>query len=362
MEIFTGSYADNLEEEGDPNRNRSMQDRLNSVFNALTGSDRVALERVGFAIVAVEPGDRLRAWAGHRHTEMHFSGSMVKILAMYGMQLLRFFAKQLLHEVQPGTADQLFARLRTEFDQKIVDHTPSPIKTQVPPPEHSKWLPSYPTMFEIRTDAAGTPVDIDFSPAYFAQITSMLHAQRNAGAANCIHGLGYGFMNGKCADDGFFTTASGRGIWLAGDYLGQWKAARISSANDGPSAQATTAIDMARLMTRLFDGSLECGKADDLFDMLAPGGRSWLHQRGLWPAGQVGATHVKLGIGPLKPNSAGVINQVVSEAAVVRDSATETDFVVIWQNLLTPGEPTKAQLEPVSFMIESTIDGFVPTS
>jgi hypothetical protein len=92
----------------------------------------------------------------------------------------------------------------------------------------------------------------------------------NPGATTTIHGLGYPYINGKVADDGFFEGT--KGVWLAGDYAfgTQWPAARIDSLNDGPSAQATTAVHLARLLTLLFDnrlvGPLSSASMQDLME------------------------------------------------------------------------------------------------
>ncbi|MGI5380557.1 hypothetical protein ACQEV2_41360 [Streptomyces sp. CA-251387] len=357
MEMFTGAYGDNLQAEGAPDRNRSMQNALNGFMNGLSGADRTALERVALTVVALENTDR--AWAGHRHNEVHFSGSLVKLLAMYAAHTLRFFSRQLLLAQGPPSPDAFFLALSSAFDQKIKNATPSNITIEHGS-DDTKILPAYRTVLEPQLDAAGRPTGVEFTFDYRSQLRGMLLQQQNAAAAACIHGVAFGFMNAKAGDDGFFRPNQ-QGIWLAGDYLGQWTPVRIASTNDGQVAQATTAGDMARLVTRMFDGSLESGRPTDLLQMLAGGGRSWFHRELLWPNGGLSATHAKIGIGPLKPNSAGVVEKVVSEAAKVHDSNRNLDFVVVWQNLKVPAEPTRAQLERVSRMVEATINGFQPT-
>ncbi|MDN3295832.1 hypothetical protein QWM81_17600 [Streptomyces ficellus] len=359
MEMFTGAYGDNLQPEGAPDRNRSMQDALDVFMNGLTGADRTALERVSLAVVALEDNDT-RAWAGHRHHEVHFSGSMVKVLAMYAAHTLRFFSRNLLLERQPATPAMFFASLSSEFDGQIRTATPTKIKAQHGS-DDTKILPAYRTVLETQLDATGKPVDVDFAQDYLTHLKGMLIQQQNAPAAACIHGVAFGFMNAKTADDGFFDRGTERGAWLAGDYLGQWTPVRIASTNDGQVAQATTAVDMAKLVTRMFDGSLESGRPTDLIQMLAGDFRSWFHRELLWPDSGIAATHAKIGLGPLKPNSAGVVEQVVSEALKVHDSNRGVDFVVVWQNLKVPAAPTRAELARVARMVEATINGFQPT-
>jgi hypothetical protein len=359
VELFTGAYGDNLQPEGDPGRNRSMQDALNAFMDGLTGADRAALERVALCVVALDGADT-HAWAGHRQNEAHYSASLVKLLAMYAAHTLRFFARTLIAEQTPATPSDFFTALAAEFDTAITDATPAKIKAQHGA-DATKIVPAYTTVLEPRLDAAGRPVDADFAPGYLTQLKGMLIHQENPPAAECIHGVAFGFMNAKAGDDGFFHQESDQGVWLAGDYLGQWTPVRIASLNDGPAAQVATAVDLAKLVTRMLDGSLESGRPDDLLQMLTPGARSWFHEKLLWPNGDFAATHSKVGIGPLKPDSTGVVEQVVSEALVVHHAGRAADFLVVWQNLKVPGRPTRDELEPVSRMVEATIGGFQPT-
>ncbi|MET9670259.1 hypothetical protein ABZY19_33690 [Streptomyces sp. NPDC006475] len=360
VELFTGEYGDNLQPEGDAGRNRSMQQALNAFLDGLSGPDRQALERVALTVVALEPGVDTRAWAGHRHHEVQYSASLVKLLAMYAAHTLRFFARHLRLERQPATTGALFAAMTADFDSRINALTPPKIKAQHGA-DPTKILPAYRSVLQAEVDAAGKPVDVNFTPEYGAHLRGMLVDQEKIPAAACIHGVAFGFMNAKARDDGFFDITHERGIWLAGDYRGQWTPVRIPSTNDGLVAQATTAIDMARLFTRMFDGTLESGAPTDLFPMLAGSGRSWFHDRGIWPRGGLRATHSKVGIGPFKPNSTGVIEQAVSEALIVHDDNRRIDFVVVWQNLKVPGLPTVAELLRVARMVEAAIAGFRPT-
>ncbi|MER7582236.1 hypothetical protein [Kitasatospora sp. NPDC097691] len=360
MEMFTGAYPDNLEPEGDPARNRSMQDALDTFMNGLSGADRTALERTGLTVVALTGADLL-PWAGHRHNEVHYSASVVKLLAMYAAHTLRFLAEELRAEQPPATSADFYAALATEFNSKIRAVTPPKILAKYPnPADENKILPDYQTVLEPQFDATGTAISVDFTFGYRNQLRGMLINQTDPPAGECIHGVAFGFMNAKAGDDGFFDAANQRGIWLAGDYVNQWTPVTTASVNDGATAQATTAVDMARLFARMFSGTLESGDLTDLIPMLTPGGRSWFHQLLLWPNGNLSATHSKIGFGPLKPDGSGVINQVVSEALIAHDSSGDLDFAVVWQNLKTSGNPTRPDVEPVARMVEATINAFSP--
>ena len=180
-------------------------------------------------------------------------------------------------------------------------------------------------------------------------------------ALQCIHALGYGLINARLADDGFFDSASQRGIWLCGDYSNatQWPDVRIPAVNDGTSAQATTAVDMARFFTLMSDEILvSVDNSDAMLALLAQAG-AWFESTTppIWPGSTgIDATRSKVGVGPLSAASGG--GQVISEGLTVHDPAQERDFVVIWQNL--KGAQSFANMSPVAGMIEATINAFAP--
>ena len=360
MAIITGqAYLDPLEPEGDPGRNLSMQTALDDFMNNLSGSDLAALERVALTVVEVTSATPPHAWAGHRHNEVHFSASLLKVAVMYAVQDLLSASKQQINEQQPQSAGDFFASLVTDFNPVIKTATPGIIKND-PRITDVHILPSYQQILDPQLDASGVPVDVGFTASYLQSMTDMIAASSDSAAAQCIHGLGYGLLNARIADDGFFDSANQRGIWLAGDYVGQWPAIRIPVVNDGKSAQATTAVDMARLYTLMSDEILvTVDDSDAMLALLAQAG-SWFHftSPAVWPSGGIDVTRSKVGVGPLAPNAAGIVEQVVSEGITVHDSAHERDFVVVWQNL--KGATSFANLSLVARMIEAAINAFTP--
>jgi hypothetical protein len=198
---------------------------------------------------------------------------------------------------------------------------------------------------------------VDFTSAQRDAFEDMMVQQNNPGATTTIHGLGYPYLNGKIADDGFFDGA-GHGLWLAGDYAQQWPAARIPCINDVDTAQGTTARHLAQLLTLLAeDGLVGPRSSQGMKDLMARAG-NFFHQTTppIWPIpGRFLATHGKVGIGPLKSGKS-----VFSEGLIVRDTSRNLDFVAVWQNVISDGQTQRKLFEPVAALIEATISAFVP--
>jgi hypothetical protein len=352
-------YADPLQAEGDLNRNLSMQNALNAFMDGLSGQDRQSLERVALTVVEVTSTIPPHPWAGHRHHEMHYSASLLKVAAMYTAFDLVAAAKQLIVERRPHSADEFFAFLHSDFDATIRQATPQRIKT-APNVTNVHILPSYDIVMKPDINpSTGFPRGVGFDPSYLTKLTEMIRISDDAAARDCIHGLGYGLIAGRIADDGFFNDSTATGLWLAGDYTGAWPAVVVPVVNDVTSAQATTTIDLARLYALMFDEILvTVDDSDAMLALLAQAG-SWFHFTNppVWPRSGIDVTRSKVGVGPLKPTAAGV-EQVVSEGITVHDATGERDYVVIWQNL--KGATSFANLSLVGRMIETTIRGFTP--
>lgn len=133
--------------------------------------------------------------------------------------------------------------------------------------------------------------------------------------------------------------------------------------NDGPSAQSTTTVDMARLLALIVEGSILDshsidGIASDMRQLLADarsvGDSSWMttgarqHINGLGAGFTI--THTEIGLGGL--NAGG---EVASEATVLTHYGTGQQFVVVWQNLRNTVQHHNA----MAFLIRRTMLNFL---
>lgn len=68
-------------DQGNPSRNRGIQDALDAQMNGLPSLQATILERVAFMVVAASDGTH--PWGGHRHREQHYSASLLKVAGFY---------------------------------------------------------------------------------------------------------------------------------------------------------------------------------------------------------------------------------------------------------------------------------------
>jgi hypothetical protein len=353
MALFTGAYANPLDSSAQP----TMQTAVNATQQALSSAGAPNVNNLALIVVALTgyEGTLNHPWAGLREQEEHFSGSLIKIAAMYAAFDLRASADQLATQSGLTTWPQIETALKSSFNPEIDTHTPSPISgSALLRPQDKTRKPDYPAVLQL---GSGPDFVVDFTQAQLDAFEDMMVHQNNPGATTTIHGLGYPYLNGKIADDAFFD-GTAHGLWLAGDYAGQWPAARIPCINDVDTAQGTTAWHLATLLTLLADDELVGPLSSQGMKGLMARAGNFFHQTTppIWPTtGRFVATHGKVGIGPLKSG-----NSVFSEGLIVRDTARSLDFVVVWQNVIRSGQSQRKLFEPVATLIEATINAFVP--
>jgi hypothetical protein len=353
MSLFTGAYANPLASFP----NSTMQSALNSSRQALSLGGAPNVNNMALIVVVLtgHTGTLNHPWAALREQEEHFSGSLLKIAAMYAAFDLRASADQLASGSGLTTWPQIEAALITKFNPEIVTHTPSLINgSTLLKPEDKSRKPDYRAALKVGT---GPDFLVDFTQAQTDAFENMMVEQENPGATTTIHNLGYPYLNGKIADDGFFDGTS-RGMWLAGDYAQIWRAARIPCVNDVDTAQGTTVWHLAKLMTLMADNKLVGPlSSKGMKDFMARAGKFFHHTTPpIWSTnGRFIASHGKVGIGPLKTNK-----RVFSEALIVRDKMRNLEYVVVWQNVIQDGQTQRQLFEPVATMVEATMKAFTP--
>ena len=353
MSLFTGAYTNPLNATAHP----VMQAALSTARGALSLAGKPNMNNLAMIVVALTgfAGSNNHPWAGLREREMHYSGSLLKIAAMYAAFDLRASADQLASQGGLTAWPQLEAALKATFDPQINAHTPalisgSPLLRQ----QDKTRKPNYAAVLQM---GGGGSFAVNFTPAQLNAFENMMVQQDNPGATTTIHGLGYPYLNGKIADDGFIDSAA-NGVWLAGDYAHDWPAARISCKNDVDTAQGTTAFQLGSLLTLMAHGKLIGRLSSQEMRALMARAGNFFHDRDqpIWPLdGRFFCSHGKVGIGVLKSNKKGF-----SEGLIVRDTARRLDFAVVWQNVIQDGQPQRTLLEPVAALIEATISAFVP--
>ncbi|MFF8449478.1 hypothetical protein ACF06Q_17540 [Streptomyces leeuwenhoekii] len=353
MPLFTGAYPDPLASAADA----AMQSALTAKRQELSLAGAPNAGNLAMTVVVVTgfEGTGQHPWAGRRENEEHYSASLLKIAAMYAAFDLRASADQLATAGGLTAWPPIEAALVAAFNPEIAAHTPALISGSTKlRAEDKARRPDYPAVLRL---GSGPDFTVDFTQAQTDAFENMMVDQETPGATTTIHGLGYPYLDGKIADDGFFD-GTAHGVWLAGDYAQQWPAARISCVNDVDTAQGTTTRHLAMLMTLLAEDALVGPLSSvGMKDLMARAGNFFPDTSPpIWPAGgRFGATHGKVGIGPLKSGQS-----VFSEALIVHDTGRDLRFVVVWQNVIDPGLSGRKLFEPVAALAEAAMNAFVP--
>lgn len=344
-----------------------------------------ALQRAGrapqFSLAVIDLGDGSASatlgWGAHKPDAMHYVASAVKVAAMLAAHGLLdmanryatagLLAKAVVSGMTSGVGmaawfglaaaaakqkpePALFKRLRRDMDPAIDAAAPTQLETVT----RAQRVPSYESVL------APPPKDSGFVPgftgAYRNALRDMIVPSSNEGAGTCIRGVSYGYLNGLLAAAGLFK--GGKGVWLAGDFVGRWPYVRIESENDAGVAQAGTALAMAKMMALIVNdgiiGKSACEPMRALLAKAVTGPDQPFLTRDLGdatlqiPIAKV--THAKLGFGPLKKG--GNVCSEIFRLQGFRNASKS--YAVAFQNLNENVSP----LSDVSFMLIGAIEGY----
>ena len=326
----------------------------------VTFPSATVFSRLAISVVAVDETTSPPTFkhAGINETVLHYSGSLLKVAAMYAAFQLRRSADQFARASRAASPTQLFSDMSASFDPVILPAVAAVSSAAIPA---ALKVPKYSILF----DAAPLPrggFTCSFKPAFQSNLFNMIVNGDNTSSTTCVQQLGYGWINGALKEGGFFSTATNKGIWLAGGFTGETPTmpyVRLDSSNDGPVGQATTCFDMAKLYANLFPNPLvDATNFGEMLPLLAGAATGpdvpWLTRSGIKPAG-IGFTytHDKIGLGELKATSGGGL--VASEGAILNHSGTGKKFISVWQN--TTNDTTS--LKVVSLVVDRTIKRFL---
>lgn len=336
----------------------ALQQALDDAINGSTPTPTT----VPLAIVAIDDAGPPHAFAGQLESELHYSASMLKVVAMYTAFELRKAANELLADLLPAAAD-VFSTLRAEFDP-IIDA--NRVRQLDGVNLGSTLLPQYEQIFQVDSP---TPT-VNFTSGFFGNLFDAIAKAENAGAAACIHALGFGYLTKAMSEAGFLDPDAtddphtSDSIWLCGDFGFGFPPERIPSVNDGGVAQpgglapggvaqGTSLRQMAKLFTLLSDRNL-VGTASDnamlhLLEEAVRQGHFFLNRD--TSVGYV-TLNSKLGLGPLKNGT-----QVASEAAIIRENTTGRFFVAAFQNRQFVNDT--ASIFPISQIFDTAVASFL---
>ena len=181
-------------------------------------------------------------------TRMDYSGSLVKVAALYAAFDLRCAARQHAHDHDfPDTNAFL-----TSF-ASVIDTSTAVQPLKDAPQGHQ---PQLTTIF--KGFKATGPDEVAFTANFQSNLNDIIH---NESAGRIIRALGYSYINVSMMRGKFFDPDPTKlnGIWLAGDYSGEQilESVRVPVANDtvpGGSGQAITTREMSRMLYLVHTG------------------------------------------------------------------------------------------------------------
>jgi hypothetical protein len=370
----------------------TLQQYLDKVYTALRGEigpDLGTKTHVAISIFLQKKGSG-HLYAGKFDDEHQFSGSLLKVAAMFAAYKLRKEALDLAVKVNNGTVKAttptlFFDELKGQFD----------LNKAVKGIRDDSQVNKKPRYTEILS-ATGFPsaVKVEFTLNFKEHMRKMMLVSDNCSAGECIVRLGYPYINVKLIEDKFFDETTWdkptpKGIWLAGDYIivppepgacfnasKKLHYIRVTTTNDcNPgtnfcgSAQNTSSREMARLYLKILERKLvDPNASQEMFDLMheaQEGDDSSFVSR--VPGILFTVDAVKIGIGPLKPDperaktilSEGIIiTWNIADAAEQKlwdDKHLTSKAAICWQNLNNLGGLKTG----VAKIINQTISKFI---
>ncbi|PYS45187.1 MAG: hypothetical protein DMF71_00875 [Acidobacteria bacterium] len=211
-----------------------------------------------------------------------FSGSLIKVAAMFAAFTLRREADVLRTDMRDGIVNEPLSKFFDKLAERV-----NPTSDAVPEIMTAARIPknNIPMVPSLRDILSITDLDtaVTFTADFRAHLRRMIIRSRDCDTAECIFRLSYPYINVKLMNEGYFHRDSMKGIWLCGDYFPnggcakeaqesklQYKATgqefvRIDTVNDCDqtkhppfcgSAQNTTSKEMARLFLNILHEEL----------------------------------------------------------------------------------------------------------
>lgn len=318
----------------DPSLQQALEAAMASTPNPPNGAPIV--------IVSINP-DGSRGYGGRLEYDECYSASLLKVAAMYAAFELRKACNDQLAATGVPSAGA-FPLFHSNFDEVIRTN-------RLPRLASLSDLHLLPKYDQIFTYDPSTNL-VNFSQAFWNDLFGAIANGDNASAGRCIQRLGFGYITTAASEANFFDADTDRGIWLCGDFGFGFPPQRIPCTNDTPTAQGTTAYQMAKLFTLLLDNQLVDPSSDaamlGLLQQAAINLHLFLNRD---TTVQYVTTHTKIGLGPVNGGFT-----VASEALIVQENSTARQFVVVFQNQPRVND---ASVFPVSRVVDAAIASFL---
>jgi hypothetical protein len=307
----------------DPNLTPANQQRLN-------------LDQLAIVIAKLGTDHNPVEYAGVKHDQMFFSGSLLKVALLYASYELR-------------------ARLNALAPTVAWDWNPffSAVRSAVPLIANGQEREmNIDEILRITATTDAGVLSFDFTNDHLKDLKTIVSDQNsNVAPKKVMHRLGYSYVNGALAAAGFFDGRTG--IWLANDFPpNQWRQFHVPVATGGKSSEAMTAVDMANLLTCMHRGTLvDETSSKEMMDIMRVGG-SWASK--LTPADRASLSFTTKGakVGH-DPSADARVDKVKSEAVFLDRGGVP--FIAVWQNFPDGGPSVAANLLRIYKIIDEVL-------
>jgi hypothetical protein len=333
-----------------PAQNTRLAAAIQTVRGTLSDANKTRLDNMALIVVKLTPCGTME-YAGVRETEMFFSASLLKVALLYTSFELVSRVNELAPLITAGSAAEFFVKVRKEFSGKIENSVP-----QINPGVWRKV--NFKEALTATSDASGV-FRVSLSTRHDQDLRSIFSNQnQNLGARNCMHRLGFSYVNGALDAAGFFGITSQTGIWMATDYIpdnppsaDNWPSFNIPVATNGTSSAAMTALSMANLLNKIDRGELiNATTSQTMRDIFRTGG-AWLSTLSNPNAFSFTATGAKVGH---SSSPSARVGSVMSEAAFLERKSDSAPFVAVWQNV-----PDELGSEQIYKVIDEMINNWL---
>lgn len=320
-------------------QNARLATALQTVRGTLSADNQRRLDRAALIVVKLTTAGTMD-YAGVREGEMFFSASLLKLTLLYASFELVARVNALAPSITAATPAEFFDKVRRDFSRKV--------ESAVPRILPGPWRKVAFDQALTATPAGPDRYSVSLSAQHDTDLRSIVsHQRQNDGARNCVHRLGYSYVNGALDAAGFFDAATETGIWWATDY-GGWRDFNVPVSTNGTSSAAMTALSMANLLAWMHRGKLVgLTPSQTMRDILRTGG-AWLSTLADPNAYAFTADGAKVGH---SPSASAKVGSVMSEAVFLNRKSDDAPFLAVWQNV-----PDELGSEPLYRVLHEMID------
>lgn len=168
------------------------------------------------------------------------AASLVKICAMFAAHRLKENLSTALNETSADTGAEAFKSVETDWKDVVGKAVPA----------GRADFPQFARIFDIAGSKGAWT--ISFRGDFMHHMELMIGESKNSSAGFCIDRLGFQYINGALASEGFYS-AGDLGMWLGGNYAGR---AWMPEPKTKLTHQGATAISVAKFLSLLEDNRL----------------------------------------------------------------------------------------------------------